>query len=474
MPGGLFLRLAAFVVIVNVLALEPDKLAAGEEVTDFYNVVAPAGADPWLWSQNGWYYATVTTGGNVTLSRSRSLSNLGAAERKVVWTPSPETPAAKNLWAPELHRLEKAWYIYVAADDGANANHRMYVLENLADDPFKGEFVFKSKIVDPKDDRWAIDGTVLRVGERLFFVWSGWEGAEDIQQNLYIAAMSNPWILSGARVAISRPTLPWETKGAPPAVNEGPQVLVKDRRIHLIYSASGSWTDAYCLGRLTADIDADLLAPASWKKYEKPVFASVPGVYGPGHCSFTKSPDGREDWIVYHSARYRGAGWNRLLRAQPFSWDQDGFPRFGAPAPPDQPIKVPGGEPARQRYEAEAGSLVGAARVARQPSASRGAKVQFPGSADSTLTLVATVKEAGAYVVSIRYLNASDRKSSATQTLTVDDGPPLRVSYLFTGPADWSNQFVSVTLKTGPNRIRLGQGERMVEIDCLDITPGDR
>ena len=25
------------------------------------------------------------------------------------------------------------------------------------------------------------------------------------------------------------------------------------------------------------------------------------GVFGPGHNSFVKSPDGREDWIVYHA-----------------------------------------------------------------------------------------------------------------------------------------------------------------------------
>ncbi|WP_406695568.1 family 43 glycosylhydrolase [Singulisphaera sp. Ch08] len=472
MPGGFSLRLAACLLFVNVLALE--KRATGEEVVDFYNVIAPEGADPWLWFHEGQYYAAVTTGGNITLSRSRSLSNLGAGERKVVWSSSPGTPVDKNLWAPELHRLGKAWYIYVAADHGDNANHRMYVLENQADDPFEGKFVFKSQIVDPNHDRWAIDGTVLKVGEKLFFVWSGWEGAEDLRQNLYIAPMSDPWTLSGPRVEISRPTHPWEIQGGPPAVNEGPQVLVKDRLIHLIYSASGSWTDAYCLGRLTAAIDSDLLTPASWKKHDSPVFETAHGVYGPGHCSFTKSPDGREDWIVYHSARHQGAGWKRLIRAQPFSWDAGGLPQFGSPAPPDRPIRIPGGEPARQRYEAEAASLAGSARIARQTSASRGAKVQLSGAGDSSLTLVATVKEAGAYVVSIRYLNASERRGTATQTLTVDDGAPHGVSYHFTGPDDWSNAFISVSLKAGPNRIRLSRGERTAEVDCIDVTPVEK
>lgn len=473
MPGGISPRLATIVLFVNVLALmmETEKRAAAEEVTDFYNVVAPAGADPWLWRHDGQYYTAVTTGKNVTLGRSRSLSMLGAGERKVVWRPSPESPAARNLWAPELHRLGEAWYIYVAADDGDNANHRMYVLENQAADPFEGEFVLKSSIVDPGNNRWAIDGTVLKVGARLYFIWSGWEGLEDIRQNLYIAPMSNPWTLSGARVEISRPSSSWETQDGPPAVNEGPQVLVKGRLIHLIYSASASWTDAYCLGRLTAEIHSDLLAPTSWKKHEGPVFASAHGVYGPGHCTFTKSPDGREDWMVYHAARHRGAGWNRLLRAQPFSWDPAGLPRFGAPAPPDQPIAIPGGEPTRQRYEAEAGTLEGESRIVRQPSASRGAMVLISGSGRSTLTVVVTVSEPGASILSIRYLNTSERREAVAQAVTVEDGDPHEVEYLFTGSSNWSNAFVTVALRAGPNRIRFRQADRAVEIDFIDVVP---
>jgi GH43 family beta-xylosidase len=470
MPRSLSRRVSRFVSVLVALVIVPRPVLS-EDATNFFNVVASRGADPWLWRHDGQYYAAVTTGGNITLTRSRFLSTLGAGERKVVWTPPPGTPVARDLWAPELHRLGEAWYLYVAADDGDNANHRMYVLENKADDPLEGTFVFKGQVVDPKNDRWAIDGTVLKVGEALFFVWSGWEGASNVRQNLYIAPMSNPWTLSGPRVEISRPTQPWETQGAPPAVNEGPQVLIRGRLVIVVYSASGSWTDSYCLGMLTADIESDLLSPASWKKHDRPVFAGARGVYGPGHCTFVKSPDGREDWIVYHAARYQGAGWTRHIRAQPFAWDADGLPRFGVPAAPDRPIPLPGGEPARRRYEAEAAELAGAARVIRQPGASRGARVRLSDRDDSTLTFMAEAKQAGVHVLSIRYVNASGRRAPANQTLTVNDDRPRQVQYDLTGPADWSNAFVSVTLKAGSNRVRLAGKERVAEIDCVDIVP---
>ena len=104
-----------------------------ERVTNFFNVVGPDGADPWVYRHSdGWYYATFTTASNVTIVRSRTISALGAGERKVVFTPPR---SLKNLWAPELHWIDQAWYVYFAADNGDNVDHRIYVLENQAADP---------------------------------------------------------------------------------------------------------------------------------------------------------------------------------------------------------------------------------------------------------------------------------------------------------------------------------------------------
>jgi GH43 family beta-xylosidase len=56
-----------------------------------------------------------------------------------------------------------------------------------------------------------------------------------------------------------------------------------------------------------------------------------------------KSPDGREDWIVYHAARHPGAGWNRDVRLQRLGWTKDGTPDFGVPVPPGVPLALPSG-----------------------------------------------------------------------------------------------------------------------------------
>jgi GH43 family beta-xylosidase len=435
----------------------------------FFNVLLPDGADPWvIRSKDGRYLSLVTTGSNVVLRRSTSLSAMGSGERRVIWQPEPGSPYGRDLWAPELHRLEGKWYVYVAADDGENANHRMVVLENPEEDPFEGTFAFKGKIADLAEDRWAIDGTVFQAGGQTYFLWSGWEGTENTRQCLYLAPMKNPWTLAGPRVRISCPTLDWEMRGAPPAINEGPQAIVRDDRVMIVYSASGSWTNHYCLGLLSATVGHDLLSPASWTKHAQPIFQSGNSVIAPGHCSFTTSPDGHEDWIVYHAARFPGAGWTRSVRAQPFHWNADGSPALGEPVDPDRPISVPSGEPLRLRIEAESAALQEPAHSVSQANASGGARVSgIRGEAHITFAL--NVDEAGSYAIVVRFGSGGDGRSEASHRLTVNGEEAGTIRYPSSGRGQWSNAYTRVSLAAGANQIVLSPREGSAEVDCLDV-----
>jgi GH43 family beta-xylosidase len=291
-------------LLLLLLLILPGAANASTQSGNFYNVVFQDGADPWIYKHtDGFYYFTKTTGGDVTIWKSSSLTGVDAGTKKVIFT------GCCNVWAPEIHYINNAWYIYYAKDDGNNDNHRMYVMENTSADPMTGTWVNKGQITD-STNRWAIDGTVLQVNNNLYFIWSGWEGTTNVQQKLYIAHMSNPWTIDSARVEIASPTYSWETNTSP-SVNEGPQIIVRNGVISLVYSASGSWTDGYCLGLITANTSSNLLQASSWSKRNQPIFKSGNGLYGPGHHSFTKSPDGTEDWIVYHPALWGGRGGKR-------------------------------------------------------------------------------------------------------------------------------------------------------------------
>ncbi len=308
----------------------------------FTNPVFPSGADPWIIFRDGVYYYTCTSGSNLFIRKGKNLDELSLSERKVIWTPPEDTSYSKQIWAPELHFINEKWYMYFAADDGENRNHRMYVIENSSPDPLEGTWEFKGKVSDPSD-KWAIDGSVFEFRGHLYMLWSGWEGDINGQQNIYIARMKNPWTIDGERVRISSPEYDWETVGdlnnpndvSHVNVNEGPVALQNKGRLFIVFSASGCWTDNYCLGILTFSGSDDLLDPLSWKKNSIPVFRQKPeaGVFAPGHNSFFKSPDGNEDWILYHanSAEGQGCGRFRSPRAQKFTWKKDGTPDFGEP-----------------------------------------------------------------------------------------------------------------------------------------------
>ncbi|WP_375436110.1 family 43 glycosylhydrolase [uncultured Hymenobacter sp.] len=321
----------------------------------FTNPLLPSGADPWSIYHDGYYYYTHTTGRNLTLWKTKSLSQLKTAPSKVVWTPPASGPNSHDIWAPELHRLNDKWYLYYAADAGTNQTHRLWVLENNSPDPLQGTWTDRGQITDAAN-RWAIDGSVFENKGQLYFVWSGWEGDVNGRQNIYLAPMSNPWTITGPSLKVSTPVFAWERQGDtsnpadPPHidVNEGPEVIRHGNKLVLVYSASGCWTESYALGMLTASVDSDLLQPGSWTKSPVPVFQqdAQARVYAPGHNSFFKSPDGTQDWILYHANDEPGQGCGRFRspRAQPFTWNADGSPNFQRPLARDQQIPRPSGE----------------------------------------------------------------------------------------------------------------------------------
>ncbi|MEM9830812.1 MAG: glycoside hydrolase family 43 protein [Bacteroidota bacterium] len=316
-----------FLIIVSTLCL-----AQGSSATDnfFTNPLLEKGQDPWLMQDESYYYYCFSAKGAINVQKVGRLTDLRTADTVVVWTPPANSMYSKELWAPELHKINDSWYVYVAADDGKNKNHRMHVLASKGSTPESG-FEYVGQLKDP-DDKWAIDGTVLHHQGNMYFIWSGWEGNENVAQNLYIAPMESPTVISGKRVLLSSPEYEWEKRGSSdelPTINEGPQILEKNGQYHIIYSAAGSWSNDYCLGMLSL-IGDDPLQASSWQKEDQPIFSGTECVISPGHCSFTTI--GQQDWIVYHVTGYPNGGWDsRYVKMQPFYWVED-RPVFGKPA----------------------------------------------------------------------------------------------------------------------------------------------
>lgn len=128
--------------------------------------------------------------------------------------------------------------------------------------------------------------------------------------------MSDPWTVSSnlsERAIISVPNNPWEktpygrTINVRLSSNEGPEQLTNPmtNQTFIIYSAARSDNRNYCLGQLEL-IGSDPMNVQDWRKNnEGCVFYqdALNEAYGVGHASFTTSPDGSEDWIVYHGSQ---------------------------------------------------------------------------------------------------------------------------------------------------------------------------
>ena len=314
-----------------------------------------AAGDPWVVRDDGYYYftATLAPDSGLWVWRSRTLTGLDSGEKVKVWTAPAAGPTSRQIWAPELHRIGDRWYLYFTASDGVDDHHRHWVLVSRTADPL-GSYDAPVR-VDPAFEHYAIDGSLLRTPDgRLWFMYCA--------GGIYVAPMDSPTHVSGPGARILAGREPWEhgwrlTSGHwtqdPGYWVEAPEALYHAGRTFVAYSAGHTATPHYYLGLLEL-IGPNPLDSASWRRWPSPIFSPYEGpdgaVYTPGHNSFTTSPDGREDWIVYH-AKDGGpdsTGGNdrspRTVRAQRFTWNADGTPSLGTPVPSGVRLRKPSGE----------------------------------------------------------------------------------------------------------------------------------
>lgn len=313
----------------------------------FANPLLPSGPDPWILQVGGYYYYTHTLGDRIALWRTDNVARLGDVEPLVVWTPPKEGANAHSIWAPELHRIDGKWFLYYSATASGftDDDHRaIFVLENAGPDPMRGAWIDRGRV---NTAHAGIDGTMFDHGGKRYFVYSPYIGPDSA---IAIAQMENPWTLKGHETVIARPDHVWERFGGRQIV-EGPEFLPGPKGdLFLTYSASACWSDDYSLGLLHAPPGADPLDAAVWSKSPQPVFKSANGVYATGHNGFFRSPDGRENWIIYHAnpAPDMGCTAKRAPHIQRFGWTAAGWPDFGAPVAAGTPSPVPTGSRVRR------------------------------------------------------------------------------------------------------------------------------
>lgn len=298
-------------------------------------------ADPYVYRHtDGSYYftASVPAYDRIVLRRADTLQGLAQAEEKTLWMKHESGEMSQHIWAPELHYLDGKWYIYFAAGERDDIwKIRPFILECTGQDPMSDSWVERGKMQRSDDDiysfeAFSLDATILENKGERYYIWAEKVSVGIQISNLYIAKMESPTKLATAQVLLTTPDYDWERREI--WVNEGPAVIKKDGRIFLTYSASATG-ECYCMGMLSIGENEDLLDPRAWKKERQAVLSSSSeaGLYGPGHNSFTKLPDGT-DVCVYHARPYAEIKGdplydpNRHAMLMKVEWDEKGYPVF--------------------------------------------------------------------------------------------------------------------------------------------------
>lgn len=317
--------------LLSIILLSGWFSSFAQSATDtLSNPILSHGADPWITIDGETFHYCYVRKDSIFLKSVKKISDLKTCPELLIWTSPKETRYCKEVWAPELHHFDNRWYVYFAADDGKNENHRMHYLIS-ENNSVNSRYTYSGQITSP-DNKWAIDGSPFIYKGKYYFIWSGWEGDSNVSQNIYIAEMDGPAKIKSARTLISSPHYDWEKRGSGnglPTINEGPQILQKNDQLFIVYSAGGSWSNYYCLGMLALEGTDPLLANV-WKKSTQPVFEGNDSVVSPGHCSFITIK--QKEYIVYHSARQKNAGWDRQVNIQAWKWE-NGKPLLGNPIP---------------------------------------------------------------------------------------------------------------------------------------------
>lgn len=268
-------------------------------------------ADPYIVNGGSYYYFTASYPAygsvdkgydRIVLRRSETVGGLASAEEKTIWKAHSSGIMAKHIWAPEMHCINGYWYIFFAA--GASNNIwaiRPYVLK-CDGDPYTGNWTECGQMQASYGDtesfaNFSLDMTYFENNGHHYVIWAEIKG----DSSLFMAEIDpkEPWKLISKPILLTKPEYNWEKVNN--RVNEGAAVLKTDKKVYVFFSASGTGSE-YCVGRLEADINADLMNEKSWKKLNYPVFstADLDGPTGPGHNSFVRDENG-DLLIVYHA-----------------------------------------------------------------------------------------------------------------------------------------------------------------------------
>ena len=274
-------------------------MAAQSTENTFQNpVVTNNFPDPFILKEGDTYYAYSTNSNsrNVPLVTSTDLINWERGRDVMPVLASWVNLSPSNVWAPEVMKVGDEYLLYYTARDKTSDRQCVgLAVSDAPDGPFRD--TSDSPFICQSEEGGSIDASPFRDDDgRLYLYWKNDGNCCMLPTYLYVQELSaNGKSLLGEAVRLLRNEQPWHGP-----VVEAPQMLKREDRYYLFYSANVYSGEAYAIGYATCEMP---LGPCTDAE-ENPILSSdmenMPLLVGPGHQTLIQDEAG-DTWLVYHA-----------------------------------------------------------------------------------------------------------------------------------------------------------------------------
>lgn len=303
----------AAILLPGLFRMKLNERKEGNMETDFYfhrdtsnlsfqNDLGISGiGDPYvIKTQDEMYYMYCTSAPNGFYCwKSDNMVDWG--DRKMCYVRKADAWCTDCFWAPEVYYLDGKYYMFYTAKNQENSLRIGLAVSDQPDGPF--EDLNNEPFLDL--GYAVIDANVLFDEDGRKYLYYARDCSENVmgflrKSEIYGVQLSDDLhSVVGEPVKLITPEQSWEKVSGDTQWNEGPEVIRHGDTYYLTYSANYFASSAYSIGYATADSPLGPFVKAD----ENPILTSGvrKDVSGPGHHSFTVSPDGTQLWAFYHS-----------------------------------------------------------------------------------------------------------------------------------------------------------------------------
>ncbi len=305
-------------------------------------------ADPFCLLHDGTYYAvgtgeTVThaahaSGRVVPMLRSKDLQHWEPVGPVLV--PPPEEVGG-SFWAPELAYHDGTFYLYYHPNGNGHGFHIRVATSTMPEGPYTDT---GRPMTDVRRNPFAIDATTFRDDDGQWYMYYATDFYDADATTfrgtaLVVDRMKSMTELADHPQTVMRAHWQWQIYERDRLMGglradwytlEGPCVTKHDGKYYCLYSGGNYQNETYGVDYLVADHPMGPWREAG--QFRGPqVTRTMPGkIIGPGHCGLVRSPDDKQDDLIYHA--WNDAMTERQVWVDPLVWTDHGpqVERFAA------------------------------------------------------------------------------------------------------------------------------------------------